>query len=127
MPEIVYESYRAPNLNVRLCDYVFLNLGTMELDNYLEDNKGLGTDYHHGEAEKFIQRMEEASSISERANSKMNHVKASMIGISVACLVVACLFIVGACFAGRICVRNCKIRGHRDSAMSDVSSFIYEG
>ena len=125
MAEIMYET-QAPNLNVRLCDYVFQNLGTVELDNYLEDNKGLGTDYHHGEAEKFIQRMEEASSISERANSKMNHVKASMIGISVACLVIACLFIVGTCFAGRICVRNCK-RDRSPSAMSDVSSFVYEG
>ena len=104
----------------------YFNLGTVELDNYLEDNKGLGTDYHHGEAEKFIQRMEEASSISERANSKMNHVKASMIGISAACIVIACLFIVGACFAGRICVRNCK-RDRSPSAMSDASSFVYEG
>ena len=95
-----------------------------EMDNYLD----FGMTSDHGEAERFIQNMEDASSIPEKAKTKMDQLKATMITISVAVGVVACLFIIGVCFAGRICIKSFRRRniGRDESALSDVSSFIYE-
>ena len=97
---------------------------TSELETFFGEYNGLGTDYHHGEAEKFRQQMEEASSIPERADQKVTNLKTSFIGIVVAILVISCLFLVGMCFAGRIVVRGCMNRGTTDH--SDSSSFAYE-
>ena len=99
-----------------------------ELENFLGEQNGLGTVYHHGEAEEFKQHMEDASNIPGRSDIKMTNIKTSIIGISVALVVVACLFTVGICLAGRIIVRSClkHTSSNNQSSLSDTSSFTYE-
>ena len=98
------------------------------MEKYAGEYNELGTHFHHGEAAEFIQHMEEASLISERANKKMSNVKSSIIGIAVGLLMIGALFMVGICFAGRICVRGCMKReiSSNKSPISEVSSFTYE-
>ena len=95
-----------------------------EWENYLD----LGMASDHREAQQFIQNMLDASSIPEKAQTKIKQLKATMVTISVAVGVVALLFGIGICFAGRICIKSFRRRniGRDESALSDVSSFIYE-
>ena len=99
------------------------SIETSELETFFVEHNGLGMDYHHGEADAFKQRMDDALSIPDRADQKVTNFKTSIVGIAVAILVILSLFIVGMCFAGRIVVRGCM---NRNTGHSDSSSFTYE-
>ena len=101
----------------------------MEVEEFLGEQNDLGIDYNeHGEAEEFKQRMEEASNIPDRATKNVTSLKSSFIGISVALVVIAGLFFVGVCFAGRIVVKSCKGKWSRgeNNAVAESTSFTFE-
>ena len=99
------------------------------MEEYLGDIDDLGTDYNeHGEAEEFRQRMEEASNIPDRAETNVINLRGSMIGIAVAVIVIALLFFVGVCFAGRIVIKSCKAKWSRrtNNSSAESTSFTFE-
>ena len=101
----------------------------MEMEEFLGEENGLGMDYYeHGEAEEFRQKMEDASKIPNRANNNVISLKGSIIGIAVTLVVIAGLFFIGVCFAGRIVVKSCKAKWSRvtHNPVAESSSFTFE-
>ena len=99
------------------------------MEEFLGEENGLGMHYYdHGEAEEFRQKMEDASKISNRANNNLISLKGSIIGIAVTLIVIAGLFFIGVCFAGRIVVKSCKAKGSQvtHNPVAESSSFTFE-